>query len=168
MKLIQCKACGGQIADDAEFCPHCGHPTEKRKPYYLRTGKPRDNILGNCLYIVAVIVAIAGVIVAFSGPGSQFLATIVITAAIVFVMISEGTLVHMIQATYDMMNGLTLSRDEKPEEEETPADPETEDSDSDWIESDRKGYAFCPRCGEETAIGTLQSKHACPNCGREY
>ncbi len=133
MALTPCTECGGMIAHDAEFCPHCGHPTGKRpaaRKYTLTKGRPGENALGNWLHTMAIIVAVVGAIAAIAGSFQQqivstrygyetqnvfswtmFFSTIASTVESTFLLWCMGTVVNLIQGTYDMVSGIGLKEE---------------------------------------------------------
>ncbi len=128
MALVECVECGRQISDRAEFCPHCGRPTENRmKPerYRLARGIVFRNRFAAFLKVVAIVVAIAGTIVSllkglgldagYYGTKFQFVPFIISLsgyAIYFFILWSMSTIVQMIQATHDMVIGLRLETQE--------------------------------------------------------
>ena len=134
MAMMECVECGNQISSKAEFCPHCGRPTANRRKssvYRLRIGKGSRNGFAGFLQVAAVIVAIAGIIIAIASSNvttldrygyretafswSVFFTSLASFAEYTFVLWSLGTVVDLIQETHDMVAGLQLER-----EEETP------------------------------------------------
>ena len=192
MALTPCTECGGMIAHDAEFCPHCGHPTENRKFYKVRTGSPGTHPLGSFLHVAAVIVGIAGLILAIVGANqteagyyssrtvfnwSIFLTSLANTAEAVFVLWCLGSVVNLIQGTYDMIGGTHLTRDAAAtlssvgkvvSSTSGPNSSNNVPRNPNWIPSELEGYAICPKCGKQTKIETLRKTHICPGCSHKY
>lgn len=52
MALVRCPECGETVADNAETCPHCGHPFQKN--INKRTSQ---NGCAICLWIILALVA---------------------------------------------------------------------------------------------------------------
>ena len=215
MALTPCKECGGMIAHDAEFCPHCGHPTGIRPParkYTLTKGRPGENALGNWLHTMAVIVAVVGAIAAIAGSFQQqivstrygyetqnvfswtmFFSTIASTVESTFLLWCMGTVVNLIQGTYDMVSGIGLKEEggsissslssssgrygssSRVRSTSTPStssalssyEPVQPDNPK-WGVSDHNGYAVCPNCGRECSIVSLRVNRCCPGCDYKY
>lgn len=191
MALTPCTECGGMIAHDAEFCPHCGHPTENRRFYRVRAGSPGTHPLGSFLHMAAVIVGILGFILATIGANqtvkeyyssstvfnwSIFLTSLANTAETVFILWCLGSVVNLIQGTFDMVGGMHLTRDSKMINADDklmassgePASLSSTSENPKWKPSELNGHVVCPKCGKETLISALRKTHACPGCGCKY
>ena len=189
MALIECKECGQQISDKAEFCPHCGLPLVKRteRVYRLRKGQATKNSFASFLHVAAVIVAIAGLILSIVGAiqpnshskqatfnGSVFLDLLSSYIHYTFILWSLGTVVQMIQDTRDMVAGIELegaaqsSVNQATRSESAPkAAPLMQSSIPSTALPDAE-FAICPKCGAKATTKSLRIMGKCRKCDFSY
>jgi hypothetical protein len=59
--LIECPECKQQISDQAQACPHCGHPIKRARPVAAETPKAPHKKGHGCLIVLGIVV-ILGII----------------------------------------------------------------------------------------------------------
>ena len=68
--LIECPECGRQVSDQAESCPHCGHPHKSFTQKIPPSAQPKRHVGRRGCLIALGILALLGVIGSFL-PGGR-------------------------------------------------------------------------------------------------
>ena len=128
MALMKCPECKESISDKASFCPHCGFPITENTTettYEIEKGKPLGSGLATFLMVLAWITWIGGLIISIAGANitvqgyysnhtefsfTTFLALIIPYIIYGSLLMGMSTLVHQISDTYDMVQGLKLTK----------------------------------------------------------
>ncbi len=183
MAILECRECGQQVSDTAEFCPHCGAPgfVRMEKSYTIRTGSTTRNNFAYWLKVIAVITLIVGLIYAIASANQQiasgystrtvfswdvFLSVLSSYWTSAFVLWSLGKVVQMIHETHEMMAGVQLEVQQQLKH--SAAGQAAARKPKPVWEKVQVKFGVCPSCGKQSTLQFLNARNECPECHTAY
>ena len=195
MAMINCPECNGSISSKALFCPHCGYPIEENQnetEYELKKGTAGKSAFALFLRILAAIIIIGGIILAYTGANitkvnsyghtstefsfTNFITILISYAIYGILLFGMAAIIEYITDTYYIISGLNLNKKQIQRKTANRSGDKIDKKpaqagDKDSIHEDEYGWLIndsifvtCPNCSTRVTAKRMMNLDACPQC----